>query len=270
MACSFDAALKTIDALISNTKLSNKREGLLSIKARIERMRDIARAQASTGSYDKVTGEKIAKTAQKPQKDTRTNTTKSNFVVQPKAAPDAAKALYKASRATKYIGYGAEGSSTALYAQQLKQQGMPVNSGKYTANDVVFVSVNGKPTAGNFVSTLNEVLKALDAGATVLTDSATYLDNSTYNKGEKELAAELLERGYIRTTSKDNKDVAEWAKSVLVDKTAVDNRAVREQADTKPNSDIMDKAKAIGTELGLREELVNETIAELEKCSNKG
>ena len=39
------------------------------------------------------------------------------------------------------------------------------------------------------------------------------------------------------------------------------------QADTKPNSDIMDKAKAIGTELGLRDELVNETIAKLEKCS---
>ena len=30
---------------------------------------------------------------------------------------------------------------------------------------------------------------------------------------------------------------------------------------------IMDKAKAIGTELGLRDELVNETIAKLEKCS---
>ena len=267
MACSFDAALKTIDALISNTKLSNKREGLLSIKARIERMRDTAKAQASAGSYDKVAGEKIAKAAQKPQKDTRTSTTRSNFTVQPKAAPDAVKAPYKASRATKYVGYGAEGSSTALYAQQLEKQGMPVNSGKYTADDVVFVSVNGKPTTRNFVSTLNEVLKALDAGATVLTDSAAYLEKSTYNKGEKELAEELLDRGYIRTTSKGNKDVAEWTKSVLVDKTAVDNRAVREQADTKPNSDIMDKAKAIGTALGLRDELVNETIAKLEKCS---
>lgn len=39
------------------------------------------------------------------------------------------------------------------------------------------------------------------------------------------------------------------------------------QADTKPNNDIMDKAKAIGAELGLRDELVNETIAKLEKCS---
>ena len=85
MACSFDAALKTIDALISNTKLSNKREGLLSIKARIERMRDTAKVQSSAGSYDKVTGEKIAKTTQKPQKDTRTSTTRSNFTVQPKA-----------------------------------------------------------------------------------------------------------------------------------------------------------------------------------------
>lgn len=200
-------------------------------------------------------------------KDIRTSTTKPNFTVQPKAAPDAVKAPYKASRATKYIGYGAEGSSTALYAQQLKQQGMPINNGKYTANDVVFVSVNGKPTTGNFVSTLNEVLKALDAGATVLTDSATYLNNSTYNKGEKELAVELLERGYVQTTSKGNKDVAEWAKDVLVDKTAVDNRGVREQADTKSSNGIMDKAKAIGTELGLRDELVNETIAKLEKCS---
>lgn len=39
------------------------------------------------------------------------------------------------------------------------------------------------------------------------------------------------------------------------------------QADTKYNDGIMDKAKAIGAELGLRDELVNETIAKLEKCS---
>ena len=39
------------------------------------------------------------------------------------------------------------------------------------------------------------------------------------------------------------------------------------QADTKSSNGIMDKAKAIGAELGLRSELVNETIAKLKKCS---
>ncbi len=50
MACNFDEALKTIDALINNKALSAKQEGLLSIKARIESMRDVVKAQASTGS----------------------------------------------------------------------------------------------------------------------------------------------------------------------------------------------------------------------------
>ena len=85
MACSFDAALKTIDALISNTKLSNKREGLLSIKARIERMRDTAKVQSSANSYDKIADEKIAKTAQKPQKDARVSATKPNYGIMDKA-----------------------------------------------------------------------------------------------------------------------------------------------------------------------------------------
>ena len=40
---------------------------------------------------------------------------KNGYTVTPKAKPDMVKAKYKASKASKYVGYGKPGSSTALY-----------------------------------------------------------------------------------------------------------------------------------------------------------
>ena len=136
----------------------------------------------------------------------------STYTVYPKAKPDMVKAKYKASKATKYVGYGKAGSSTELYANQLSEQGMPVNIGKYDDKDVVFVSVNGTPSREDYVNTLKQVIAALEAGATVLTDSKSYLDKSTYNKGEIQLAKNLIYRGYTRTTD-EMQDVGIWVKN---------------------------------------------------------
>ena len=76
-----------------------------------------------------------------------------------------------------------------------------VNSGNYSSNDVVFVSVSGK--RGNEVvrkqqqdRTIREAIKALDAGATLITDNAAYVESNSYNEGEKRLAANLKDKGY--------------------------------------------------------------------------
>jgi len=89
---------------------------------------------------------------------------------------------------------------------------MPVNSGKYGPQDVVFVSVNGNPDRVDMGLTIEQCVDALQSGATLLTDSEEYLKTSTYNKGENTLAVELISRGYIRTTSRQNKYTAEWKK----------------------------------------------------------
>ena len=94
----------------------------------------------------------------------------------------------KASRANKFIGVGAPGSSTAVYAAGLPRE--VVNCGEYVPTDVVFVSVNGARKNRRLFDQL-EVMLAIEAGAAIITDSALdrYRD---FNIGERELA-EFLE-----------------------------------------------------------------------------
>lgn len=94
----------------------------------------------------------------------------------------------KASRANKFIGVGAPGSSTAVYAAGLPRE--VVNCGEYVPTDVVFVSVNGA-RRNRVLFDQAEVLLAIEAGAAIITDSPLdrYRD---YNIGERELA-EFLE-----------------------------------------------------------------------------
>jgi len=121
------------------------------------------------------------------------------FTVKPIQAVDK-KAISKASIATQYIGFaeGIEGSSTALYA---KQAGDVANTGVYNFNDVIFVSVGGK--RGTEVirqkqqdKTIIEAIKALEKGATLLTDNKEYVDNNPYNEGEKKLKSKLESERY--------------------------------------------------------------------------
>ena len=76
-----------------------------------------------------------------------------------------------------------------------------VNSGNYSSNDVIFVSIGGK--RGNEQirkeqqdRTIKEALKAIEAGATLITDNKSYVESSTYNEGEKRLAKNLEAKGY--------------------------------------------------------------------------
>jgi hypothetical protein len=139
---------------------------------------------------------------------------KVGFAPKPFRAVDERKAEYKAESATAYIGYGKDNSSTKHYGERASAAGIPVNVEEYNTSDVVFASVNGNVSEENFNNTLQKVKKALDAGATVLTDSKEYLENSLYNKGEKRLADSLLKEGYIRKTDTNNSEVARWTKPV--------------------------------------------------------
>lgn len=125
------------------------------------------------------------------------------------------KAAIKGAMANKFIGF-AEGifnSSTGKYAQQA---GDKANTGNYTSDDVVFVSIPGK--RGNEDArhqqqdrTIAEALKALKAGATLLTDNKAYTENSTYNEGEKRLAKALNNAEAIYSEiQKDNQIIGVW------------------------------------------------------------
>lgn len=125
------------------------------------------------------------------------------------------KAAIKGAMANKFIGF-AEGifnSSTGKYAQQA---GDKANTENYTSDDVVFVSIPGK--RGNEDvrhqqqdRTIAEALKALKAGATLLTDNKAYTENSTYNEGEKRLAKALNNAGAIYSEiQKDNQIIGVW------------------------------------------------------------
>ncbi len=139
------------------------------------------------------------------------------FSVTPEKAVDK-KAITKAELSNKYIGFGNEGSSTKLYGDQIylkhtntdtgeisSEATNIVNSGKYTKDDVVFLSANGKRNGAkalkewnsNLTKTKTELNKAMDAGATIVKDSERYLKSNPYNTGEVELSKYLKDRGYI-------------------------------------------------------------------------
>ena len=76
-----------------------------------------------------------------------------------------------------------------------------VNSGNYSSNDVIFVSIVGKRGDETVRrqqqdKTIKEAIKALEAGATLITDNAAYVESNSYNEGEKRLAANLKAKGY--------------------------------------------------------------------------
>lgn len=109
------------------------------------------------------------------------------------------KATAKGSISNKFIGFadGIQGSSTAEYA---RQTGDRANTGNYSSADTVFVSIPGM--RGNTEvrhaqqdRTIQEALKALNAGATLVTDNEAYTKSSSYNEGEKKLAEALKQAG---------------------------------------------------------------------------
>jgi hypothetical protein len=111
------------------------------------------------------------------------------------------KDIQKAHRATQFIGDGHQGSSTARYAAAA---GALANTGHYTAEDRVFVSVNGNrpdrvpllDAQGALFGVYAHVATAMAAGATLLADSVQDRERR-YNVGERELARYLLSHGYV-------------------------------------------------------------------------
>lgn len=106
--------------------------------------------------------------------------------------PYLGKDQLKASFANKFIGRGAAGSSTAVYAAGLPRE--VVNCGQYTPTDVVFVSVNGA-RRNRVLFDRDEVMLAVTAGAKIVTDSRADRYRA-YNIGERELAEFLEENDY--------------------------------------------------------------------------
>jgi hypothetical protein len=150
------------------------------------------------------------------------------FTVTPIQAADK-KAVIKASIATKYIGFGEgiEGSSTELYRQQA---GSFANTGNYSSDDVVFVSIGGKRPAKNLKlrkaqqdRTIEEALTAIEAGAILITDNKDYVQKSDYNEGEKRLAEKLLKSGYSYfDITIDGQELGMWKNEKGIRKTPLD------------------------------------------------
>lgn len=112
-------------------------------------------------------------------------------VVLPITGPYTPKDQKKSSRATKFIGRGTPGSSTAAYA---RAWGDRANCGEYDADDVVFVSSNGARPR-RVAPQWGEIAIAMLAGATILTDVPEDRARG-FNVGEREVAAFLSKHGY--------------------------------------------------------------------------
>jgi len=154
-------------------------------------------------------------------------TPKNVFTVKPVQAADK-KAIVKASVATQYIGFseGITNSSTELYR---KQAGKFANTGNYSSNDAIFISIGGK--RGDVTvrkeqqdRTINEAIKAIEAGATLITDNKSYVESSDYNEGEKRLAKNLEAKGYnYSEQTVDGQILGIWNKNI---NTEVNNSKV--------------------------------------------
>jgi len=107
-------------------------------------------------------------------------------------SPYLAKDQLKADKANKFIGRGSFASSTAQYA---KNFGDKANMGTYAPSDVVFISAEGNRT-GRVKPDFGEIQKAIDAGATLITDNQENRKRP-YNIGEREVADFLIKGGYI-------------------------------------------------------------------------
>jgi hypothetical protein len=158
--------------------------------------------------------EENSKPTQDSNQESNIFSVKNLFTVNPIQKADT-KAISKASIATQFIGYGSgiPNSSTELYRQQAGQY---ANTGKYSSNDVIFVSVPGKRGNENIRHkqqslTIKEAEKALLAGATLLTDNKEYTEKSNYNEGEKRLLKYFTNKGYFYSEINiNNEKIGVW------------------------------------------------------------
>jgi hypothetical protein len=168
-------------------------------------------------NVDLKTGYKITNQPTQPPINGNKFNKKNLFTVTPIQSVDK-KAIIKASIATQYIGFGEgiPGSSTETYRQQA---GDLANTGNYSADDIIFVSVPGK--RGTELQqktqqdrTIKEAIKAIEAGATILTDNKIYIDFNKYNTGEQRLYKNMEAKGYnYSEITVDGQLIGTWSKS---------------------------------------------------------
>ena len=118
-----------------------------------------------------------------------------NLVVLPITGPHTEKDQVKSDQASKFIGRGSPASSTSKYAAAW---GSRANTGSYTVNDVVFISAEGA-RKGRLDPDKAEIVKAITAGATILTDSVDSGRLRNHNIGERQVAEFLTKSGYIES-----------------------------------------------------------------------
>lgn len=109
-------------------------------------------------------------------------------------SPYTSKDQRKADMANKFIGRGSPRSSTAQYA---KDYGDMANCGIYSKADIVFVSAEGGRT-GRLDPDFEELQRALDAGATIITDTPQHRSRP-YNVGERQVVQYLSAHCYSET-----------------------------------------------------------------------
>jgi exodeoxyribonuclease-5 len=183
---------------------------------------------------------------------------KNIFTVEPRQAVDK-KAKSKAKIATQYIGFaeGISGSSTALYAEQAGQY---ANTGNYNSNDVIFVSVPGKRGSAelqkqNQDKTIKEAIKAVEAGATIITDNKEYIDSNSYNTGEKRLFANMQSKGYTYSeVVVDGQTLGTWSKLTQQQPT---QQTINIYAGTGENAELSNLAKRPFIDEGIRDLGIN-------------
>jgi hypothetical protein len=189
---------------------------------------------------------------------------KNIFTVTPIQAADK-KATIKASIATQYIGFGEgiSGSSTETYRQQA---GEFANTGNYSADDVIFVSIPGK--RGTELQqkteqdrTIKEAVKAVEAGATILTDNKAYTEASNYNTGEQRLYKNMESKGYnYSEITVDGQLIGTWSKTAIP--------TTQSSTSVKPESINNVKEMFLGLKLGTFTFTVGESEYEVEPKKN--
>ena len=102
------------------------------------------------------------------------------------------KDMVKFAGCNKLITRGAVGSSSHKY--MFMNNKWDINTGDYTCDDIVGVSVNGN-RANRLSFDSDEVYLAIEAGATIITDNNANRYRS-FNVGERELAKFLIDWGY--------------------------------------------------------------------------
>ena len=260
MACDIKVAMGIIDELIKKPGLRDKEKELLTIRARIEALGAATKTITDTQTVTASTSD-YTFTKEKDGYIVTNNTPNKTFVISGGNARSAEAsrkgALYPVTKFNGGIDSAADSQKLLVHIR---------NSGVVSTSDVhELEQVNNKLIAARtslFDSKIAEQKMAkdrwLELAAEVLNLAAT-LQN----------LQERIIRKYMLPSMKLTVNIGVNSDPVLYEH--IPQRLVKDpkekQADTKPNDGIIGKAKAIGAELGLREELVNETIAKLEKCS---